>query len=93
MNQNNPKKQRLIGTLTKDQASKKLIVHNDDYNTFDDVIDALVEICGQSIVQAQQCTMIIHTKGKYAVKEGDYKHLKQMKDAITDRGINATIEE
>lgn len=93
MNQNNPKKQGQVDTLTQDKPSKKLVVHNDDYNTFDDVIDALVEICGQSSVQAEQCTLIIHTKGKYAVKEGDYKYLKPMKDGITDRGINATIEE
>lgn len=93
MNQNNPQKQGQVDILTQDKPSKKLVVHNDDYNTFDDVIDALVEICGQSSVQAEQCTLIIHTKGKYAVKEGDYRYLKPMKDAITERGINATIEE
>lgn len=69
-----------------------LIVWNDDVNTFDWVIQALVEICGHNEEQAEQCAIIIDSKGKYAVKEGDYDTLKPMCDAITERGINATIE-
>jgi ATP-dependent Clp protease adaptor protein ClpS len=69
-----------------------LIVWNDEVNTFDWVIQALVEICGHSQEQAEQCAIIIDSKGKYAVKEGDYDTLKPMCDAITERGINATIE-
>jgi ATP-dependent Clp protease adaptor protein ClpS len=69
-----------------------LIVWNDDVNTFEWVIQALVEICGHSPEQAEQCAMIIDGKGKYAVKEGSYDILKPMCDAITGRGIGATIE-
>ena len=69
-----------------------LIVWNDEVNTFDWVIQALVEICGHNAEQAEQCAIIIDSKGKYAVKEGDYDTLKPMCDAITERGINATIE-
>ena len=69
-----------------------LIVWNDDFNTFDWVIETLVEICGHDFQQAEQCAFIIHTKGKYAVKEGDYDTLKPLCNAITERGINATIE-
>ena len=76
----------------KDVMTLKLVLHNDDVNTFDWVIDALVEICRHSIEQAEQCSYIIHHKGKYAVKHGSLESLKPMKDAIIDRGINATIE-
>lgn len=69
-----------------------LIVWNDDVNTFDWVIKALVEICGHTPEQAEQCAIIIDSKGKYAVKEGSYDLLKPMCDAITERLINATIE-
>jgi ATP-dependent Clp protease adaptor protein ClpS len=69
-----------------------LIVWNDDVNTFDWVIQALIEICGHSQEQAEQCAIIIDSKGKYAVKEGGYDVLKPMCDAITERGINATVE-
>jgi ATP-dependent Clp protease adaptor protein ClpS len=79
-----------IATETDDPFS--LIVWNDEVNTFEWVIQTLIEVCGQSVEQAEQCAMIIHTKGKYAVKRGSYDDLKPICDAITDRGIGATIE-
>ena len=69
-----------------------LIVWNDDVNTFEWVIETLIKICGQTQEQAEQCAIIIDAKGKYAVKEGSYELLKPQCDAITDRGINATVE-
>ena len=69
-----------------------LIVWNDEVNTFEWVIETLIEICGHSTEQAEQCAMIIHTHGKYAVKHGIYDDLKPECDAIIDRGIGATIE-
>lgn len=70
----------------------QLIVWNDDVNTFDWVIVTLMEVCHHTYEQASQCAWIIHTKGKYAVKKGSYDYLKPMCDAITERGIGATIE-
>jgi len=92
MSYTNPFEQHDTETAVEEKLSNKLIVHNDDHNTFDWVADALIDICNQTLVQAEQCAMIIHTKGKYSVKEGDYETLKPLKDAITDRGINATID-
>ena len=69
-----------------------LIVWNDEVNTFEWVIETLIKICGHSQEQAEQCAIIIDSKGKYAVKEGSYDILKPQCDAITERGINATIE-
>jgi len=69
-----------------------LIVWNDEVNTFEWVIKTLVEVCGHSYEQAEQCSYFIHFRGKYAVKEGSYDELKPQCDAITDRGINATVE-
>lgn len=79
-------------TLVDSGETCMLIVWNDDVNTFDWVIKALVEICGHSPEQAEQCAIIIDSKGKYAVKEGSYEQLKPLCDAITERLINATIE-
>lgn len=79
--------------LTEDDLNHQLIVWNDEVNTFEWVIDTLMEICGHSQPQAEQCAIIIDSKGKYAVKNGEYETLKPMRDNINDRGINATIEE
>ncbi len=69
-----------------------LVVWNDEVNSFEWVIETLIKICGHTTEQAEQCAMLIHTQGKYAVKKGEYEVLKPMCDAITDRGIGATIE-
>ena len=78
--------------LTDLEKTYHIIVWNDEVNTFEWVIETLIDICGHTQEQAEQCSMIIHTKGKYAVKEGSYEILKPQCDAITERGINATIE-
>ncbi len=71
---------------------KDLVVYNDDYNTFDHVIKTLMKVCKHSPEQAEQCTYIIHYKGKCTVKTGTVKVLKPMKEAILDQGIDARIQ-
>jgi len=78
--------------LTAHEHPYHLIVWNDEVNTFEWVIETLVEVCKHSQEQAEQCALLIHTQGKYAVKQGNYEDLKPMCDAITDRGIGATVE-
>ena len=79
--------------LTDSLHTYNLIVWNDEVNTFDWVIETLVEVCKHTHEQAEQCAFIIHFQGKYAVKQGDYDTLKPMRESIVERGINATIEE
>lgn len=69
-----------------------LILWNDDVNTFDWVIESLVEICNHTETQAEQCALIIHYKGKCSVKRGTFEKLRPMCEAFIDRGINATID-
>lgn len=79
-------------TLVVTEEPFQLIVWNDEVNTFEWVIETLEQVCGHTHEQAEQCAYIIHFKGKYAVKQGGYEELKPQCDAITDRGIGATIE-
>lgn len=76
-----------------DSTKFNLVLWNDDLNTFDWVIQSLCEVCKLDEVQAEQCSLIIHNRGKCAVKSGEYESLKPMCNAITERGIGATIEE
>jgi ATP-dependent Clp protease adaptor protein ClpS len=69
-----------------------LVLHNDDIHTFDFVIESLVDVCEHNTVQAEQCTFIIHYKGKCDVKKGSFDFLKPMKDGLIERGLNATID-
>ncbi len=69
-----------------------LIVWNDHVNTFDWVIESLVDICGHENMQAEQCALIIHHKGKCGVKRGSFDDLRPQAEALIDRGIQATID-
>jgi ATP-dependent Clp protease adaptor protein ClpS len=68
-----------------------LVVFNDDFNTFAHVIDTLIRVCRHTVEQAEQCTWIIHYKGKCTVKTGSFDFLKPMRDAICEAGIDAKI--
>ena len=81
-----------IDVMIDEETPFHLIVWNDEVNTFEWVIETLIEVCKHSYEQAEQCAYIIHFKGKYAVKQGSYEDLKPLCDAITDRGIGATVE-
>jgi len=70
----------------------QLIVFNDDYNTFDWVIQCFIEVCNHSYEQAEQLSLIVHFKGKASVKNGSKHELKKMKDQLIDRGLSAVIE-
>jgi len=91
-NQTKPWESEETDTLTATATPFQLIVWNDELNTFEWVIETLMDVCKHSQEQAEQSAMIIHHNGKYAVKNGDYDTLKPMCDAITERGISATIE-
>lgn len=91
-NKDQTKQQQWDDVLTDVEDPCNLVVWNDEVNTFEWVIETLVEICEHSHEQAEQCAYIIHYQGKYAVKNGIYDDLKPMCDAITERGIGATIE-
>jgi ATP-dependent Clp protease adaptor protein ClpS len=79
----------LEAVITEDE--KDLVVYNDDFNTFDHVINTLVKVCKHSAEQAEQCAYIIHYRGKCAVKKGVFEELHPMKDSICEAGIDAKI--
>ena len=68
-----------------------LVVFNDDVNTFDHVINTLIDICDHTPEQAEQCTLLVHYKGKCTVKNGEFDELATMRNDICKRGISAEI--
>jgi ATP-dependent Clp protease adaptor protein ClpS len=75
-----------------DDNQYQLILWNDDVNTFEWVIETLIKVCQHTPEQAEQSAMVVHFKGKCSVKNGSFDYLKPMCNAITERGIGATIE-
>ena len=71
---------------------KILVLHNDDVHTFDYVIETLIKVCKMDAIQAEQCTFLVHYKGKCDVKKGTYDYLKPFRQALIDKELETTIE-
>jgi ATP-dependent Clp protease adaptor protein ClpS len=71
---------------------KSLILFNDDFNTFDFVINSLIDVCSHDEIQAEQCAFIVHYKGKCAVKSDSFSNLKPMFDELSRRDLTVSID-
>ena len=69
-----------------------LVLHNDNKNTFDFVIDSLIDVCQHNTEQAEQCAYITHYKGKCEVKKGNFEELIPMKEKLIEKGLLTTID-
>jgi ATP-dependent Clp protease adaptor protein ClpS len=70
---------------------KELILFNDDVNTFDFVIESLIDVCGHDPYQAEQCALTAHYNGKCGIKSGSFDTLKPVYDEMTNRELTVTI--
>ena len=80
-----------VAVLERKDDVYKVILWNDDVHTFDDVIKALVEICEHTLEQAEQCTFLVHYKGKCTVKTGSLEKLKPMHQKLLCRGLTSEL--
>jgi len=78
-----------VDVITVDEQN--VVIYNDDFNTFEHVIATLIRVCKHTQEQAEQCTWLIHHKGKCAVKAGGFEQLVPIKQAICSAGIDARI--
>ena len=70
----------------------EIVLHNDDVNTFDHVIDTLIRVCNHDDLQAEQCAILVHYKGKCTVKTGSLEELKPQCSALLDAGLSAELK-
>ncbi|MDG5798979.1 ATP-dependent Clp protease adaptor ClpS [Marinilabiliaceae bacterium ANBcel2] len=76
----------------RESEERVLILHNDNINTFDHVIDVLVNTCSHDELQAEQCALITHTKGYCEVKRGLFIQLEELQNRLTNKNLYVTIE-
>jgi ATP-dependent Clp protease adaptor protein ClpS len=69
----------------------EIILYNDDVNTFDHVIRTLIQVCEHTSEQAEQCSLIVHYKGKCSVKSGTFSDLKPRCTKLLQAGLSAEI--
>lgn len=77
--------------LTKTNEELSIVLFNDDHNSFDWVIECLMTVCGHDLLQAEQCTYLVHYAGKCSVKSGTFKKLKPLCEALLEKGLTAKI--
>lgn len=85
--------EEIIEVVLKEEAIKALVLYNDDVNTFEFVTESLIKVCGHDALQAEQCTYLVHYTGKCVVKNGVFKKLRPLCEALLDRGLSAKIED
>lgn len=83
--------QEELDLLVQETREHEIILYNDDVNTFDFVIDSLVDVCDHTLEQAEQCTILVHYKGKCAVKTGEYDDLEPRCSRLLELGLSAEI--
>ncbi len=69
----------------------EIVLFNDEVNTFDHVIETLVDVCKHSYEQAEQCSLLVHYKGKCTVKTGVYEELEPQCSQLLKAGLSAEI--
>lgn len=89
---NKEQEQSEVLTLENQSDESKIILFNDDVNTFDYVIDTLISVCEHTLPQAQQCAMTVHYKGKCVVKTGSYEDLLPRCSALLSAGLSAELQ-
>lgn len=85
------KEEQETDVMVSEEKKRILVLHNDDVNTFDFVIESLIAICDHTPEQAEQCTWLVHFKGKCDVKSGSYDFLEPMCVELLHRGLSAEI--
>ena len=83
--------QEEVDVLEKETNQNEIVLFNDDVNTFDHVIDSLIDICDHTLEQAEQCALLVHYKGKCTVKTGEYNDLKPRCTRLLTKGLSAEI--
>lgn len=78
-----------VSTLA--EREHEIILYNDDVNTFEHVINCLVQICDHTLLQAEQCAFLVHYTGKCAVKTGSLEELMPRCSALLEEGLSAEV--
>tara|TARA_B110000444_G_C18504725_1_gene439483 strand:+ start:295 stop:564 length:270 start_codon:yes stop_codon:yes gene_type:complete len=84
-------------TSSKQKASLRkikensLFLINDDYNSFDYVVDCLTAICDHDPIQAEQCALLTHYKGSCEIMLAEKIALEPVREDLALYGLNVEI--
>ena len=70
---------------------KSLFLINDDFNSFDYVVDCLTAICDHELIQAEQCALLTHYKGSCEIVTAEIADLEPLREDLELYGLNVEI--
>jgi ATP-dependent Clp protease adaptor protein ClpS len=74
------------------RGQHSVVLHDDNVNTFDHVINCLIDVCGHNQFQAEQCALIVHTNKRCAVFTDSYVDCELVYEYLFKLGLKVTIE-
>jgi len=93
MDSNFTSRPQKLGSENVDKQNRaRLVLHNDQVNSFDYVMETLVDVCDHSMTQAEQCATITHYKGKCEVRTGSLSEMKELRYKLVSRGLKASVD-
>lgn len=72
-------------------GNAELVLFNDNFNTFDHVIETLIDVCGHDAIQAEQCALVAHINGRCVIMSGSVEELQPIGDEMSRRELTVTI--
>lgn len=84
--------QKLSEEFTKTQSAWRVILHNDNYNTMENVVLWLQKATGCSLEQAEHITYVAHTTGKAVCYSGNKEKCVQVGGYLSGRGLRVDVE-
>ena len=74
------------------KTTNRLILWNDDVNTFDHVIHCMMKYLDYTESQAEKIAWEVHTKGKCAVLEGSYTEMEIYRKILKQEGLTVSVD-
>ena len=70
----------------------RLILWNDDFNTFDHVIFCMMKYLDYTEAQAEKIAWKVHNEGKCAILEGSFTEVEVYRKILQQEGLTVSVE-
>ncbi|MFP4529315.1 MAG: ATP-dependent Clp protease adaptor ClpS [Candidatus Kapaibacterium sp.] len=74
------------------ENSARVILFNDEWHTFDEVISQIIKAISCSRDKAETLTWEVHTRGKACVYEGDINECLKVSSVLEEIALHTQIE-
>ena len=81
-----------VEVLDQEVHKYEIVLHNDDVNTFDFVIESLISVCEHTLEQAEQCALLAHNRGQIDIASGPFKEMYEILETLDHVKVGVSLE-